>query len=133
MNHDIEAACSLSDHPNRGPAGNRIGGNARQPRPHLPNGSSNAALLLPLRLRIRHAALHENVRTAAVPKALVGHLLHEEEKLLPRPDQILLSGNAPWVQENKPHRTGWAVGCERQRTDVSSKRDGLDFNLKFQI
>jgi len=61
------------------PAGNGFGRCSRQSIPDATLGGRDAAVLLPLRLRVWHETLHEDVRTAAIPKPLVGHLLPQEE------------------------------------------------------
>ena len=81
MIHGIQTARLPAGYSNGGSAHDSFRGRARQPGSCFSDGSSDAALLLPLRIRIRDEALHEDVRTAPISKALVGHFLRQEENV----------------------------------------------------
>jgi hypothetical protein len=66
----------------------------------------HAALLLPLRARKRHEALHEDVRPSAIRKALVGELLPQENR---RRKAIGGSRLEFRLEEDESQRTGKPV------------------------
>jgi hypothetical protein len=63
-------------------------------------------VLLPLQLRERFPALHEDVRTAAIPESLVGGLVPQEKS---HGKQIVIAVADSRIEEDEPHRTGSAM------------------------
>jgi hypothetical protein len=71
-----------------------------------------------LQLREWFAALHEDVRTAAIPKPLVGRVLSQEKS---HGKQIFLAVADSWVEEDQSHRTGPLVNPSNLLICVTSQ------------
>ena len=111
MSHEINGSSVPAGGSNGNPFGSCFGSGAGESGSGVVVGSLPAALLLPLREGKWREALHENVRTAAIPESVVGSNVPQENF---GRNSIIVSRTAGGLTEDKPERAGADVRVSPQ-------------------